>query len=311
MSTHFFAVLALAASFGCQEAPQASAPEAAQSVTANAPAAPARPREPVSADGAYERGRQLMEKHCGDCYKRSTAGVLEAVEMLQQAVALGRNDADVHRLLRDAYNGLAYIDYRHDDARRRPYEELLHQEIRTLAKLDPADLENRMRYVELLDSNAAKVAELNEVTSRFPKHAFARYRLAQLLIEEGHVKEAAAQARNWLELADPNELEEYSGRMFVSADEEGVRQLLELDPKLHPASFELAKRAVRERRGAKQALDIARASLDDAPPIVANSYLSALTTLLASVDNANEAAALQKEYASKAKAGEAQRRQFY
>lgn len=284
-----------------------------QSASTTRATAPAPARDAGAADEAFERGRQLMGKHCGDCYQRSLAGALDAVKELQRAIALGRNDAEVHRLLRDAYNGIAFIDYGDigQEVENRRYVDLMNDEIRTIARLDPADLENRLRYVELLDSNAAKVAELNEVTSRFPKHAFARYRLAQLLIEEGHVKGAAAQARHWLELADPKELEEYSGRMFVSADEEGVRQLLGLDPDLHPASFELAKRAVRERREVKQALDIARASLDDAPPIVANGYLSALTTLLTSIGNPNEAAALQKKYASKAKAGEAQRRQFY
>jgi hypothetical protein len=310
MTTHFFAALALATSLGCQEAPQAPAPEAVQPVTASAPAAPAEPREPVSADQAYERGRQLMEKHCGDCYQRSTEGVLAAVEALQQAIALGRNDADVHHLLRDAYNGLAYIDYRHDDARRRPYEELLHQEIRVLAKLDPADLENRMRYVEILASPAEKIAELNAILAKSPKHAAAHYRLAQLLAGTSDVDRAAAHARRWLETADPVELSEYSGRLFEGVEEERLRRMLAIDRDLHPASFELARQAIQERQDIRRGVELARASLQEAPPIVANEYLPVFTNLLNGLKKPDEAASLRRDFEPKARTGRAQKQQF-
>jgi hypothetical protein len=306
MTTQFFAALALIANLGCHEAPEQPAQEHVQS----APTAPAETRGSVVADEAYERGRQLMEKHCGDCYQRSTAGVLEAVEALQQAIALGRNDADVHRLLRDAYNGLAYIDHRHDEARRRPYEVLLHREIRVVARLDPADLENRMRYVELLASPDEKIAELNAVLATAPQHAAAHYRLAQLLVEKSDVDRAAVHARQWLEAADPRELSAYSERLFEGAEEGRLRRMLTLDPDLHPASFELARRAIQERHDIPRGLDLARASLQKAPPIVASEYLPVFTNLLEDLKKRDEAASLRREYEPKARTGQAQKQQF-
>jgi hypothetical protein len=313
MTTQIPAVVAFLAALACSDSHEASSGrDTALTSTRTAEAPAPEVSESRTAEEAFARGRQLMEQHCADCYKRSLAGALEAVNELQRAIALGRNDAEVHRLLRDAYAGIAFVDYGSagEEAENRRYVDLMNEEIRIVAKLDPADLENRMRYVELLDSKA-KRAELNEIAARFPKHAFTRYRLAQSSIEDGDAEGAAANARQWLALADPAELDEYSGRLFESASEERLKRVIERDPKLHPAAFELATRALREGRDANEGLAFARAALESAPPIVANGYLSALDTLLTSTDKHTEAAALRSEYSAKAKSGETQRQQLH
>jgi hypothetical protein len=106
---------------------------------------------------------------------------------LQRAISLGRDDAEVHRLLRDAYNGIAFIDYGNPghEAENRRYAALMNEEIRVVAKLDPSDLENRLRYVDVLEGNDAK-AELNEIVARFPKASFAHYKLARLFVVQGN-----------------------------------------------------------------------------------------------------------------------------
>jgi hypothetical protein len=119
------------------------------------------------------------------------------------------------------------------------------------------------------------------------------------------------EARRWLELADGRELDEYGARIFDEADEGRLRRMLKRDPKLHPAAFELASRAIREGRDVKKGLDLARAALDSAPPIVANSYLATLGPALESIGQRNDAAALRVEYAAKLRAREAARRQLY
>jgi hypothetical protein len=185
----------------------------------------------------FTRGKQLIEKNCGDCAGGSKNGLEEGINEVLKAIDLGYRDPKAaYKVLADAYSTMAIVFATPRSSEEKELFRRRKQMYEKLVSLDPADANTLFEYAKSLaatDDEETQLTALRNVLKLKPNHTGARFFVGVLLLRRGQASQAVTEIRKGLESAEGDDLNEYGPRavqLFQQAarreDAEAIAQVV-------------------------------------------------------------------------------------
>lgn len=139
---------------------------------------------------AFETGRNLIEKNCGDCAGATQAGLQDGIREMLGAIESGYRDrVAALRLLAEAYHVLAFVYHAPESPSRRETIVLRTKTLEQLVMLAPKNAGIRYEYAMTVEDPQKQIAELRQVLAIDPPHEDTRFALAMSVAQQGGASE--------------------------------------------------------------------------------------------------------------------------